>query len=304
MGWFIKAPTGGADRRRGRAAPDDDGEASKGRLRILIVAGTVLAIVVGCHFLERFLWRHAHERHGPVMEVRLDRERTDLDRYAAQQIRRTVVHRISDVEASADLLPSILAALQDHPWVERVDSVRRTRHGIVIDAEYRRPVAVVAHRDGYSRVDRVGVLLPGLFVASQIPDLGLPVISGVAAPHEGDGRPWPGRDLEGGLRVVDVIRDQPFADQVLEIDVSATDDRDRPRLALYTREGMIRWGLPPGEGRPIEPDTDTKLRRLAQVQRKWDSIDAGGKIVDIYGPAIFVRPWPDDGPGVQTGYDD
>ena len=94
-----------------------------------------------------------------------------------------------------------------------------------------------------------------------------------------------------GLRLAALIEGEPYADQVVAYDVSDRDALGRLRLRLLTEAGMVRWGLPPGDERGLEPDSETKRRWLSSVDRRRGSIDAGGRIVDVNGAAVYVYDW-------------
>ena len=66
---------------------------------------------------------------------------------------------------------------------------------------------------------------------------------------------------------------------------------------------MIRWGLPPGDEQTIEPDASVKKQWLANVYKTYrGSVDAGGKVVDVYGAAVFVHPNRDAEIDQQAGF--
>lgn len=207
-------------------------------------------------------------------------------------------------------LRKTMLSLSHNPWVTRVDRVSRGASGKVeVWASFREPVAIVEGLDGYHLVDAGAVRLPGLYVRSQLSRLGLPVIVGTAGAPRGEGEVWPGGDLRAGLDLALLMRGEPYANQVREIDVSRRDSLGRMRLVMHTTTGgAVNWGLPPGQERPVEPDAQTKKNWLANVYLQRGAIDAGGKIVDVYGAAVFVRqpaaPGGTGGPGGHSGGDE
>ena len=85
--------------------------------------------------------------------------------------------------------------------------------------------------------------------------------------------------------------------------MSERDSQNRIRLVLKTRTGMVRWGLPPGQEQPIESDASVKKQWLATVCKTYrGQVDAGGKIVDVYGAGVFVHASAESELDQQAGY--
>ena len=179
--------------------------------------------------------------------------------------------------------------LRLEPWVKRVLQVQRSRSGVLVRAEYRRPAVFLSHGGVLYQVDEERVQLPGRGRPRESDDLALPIIVGADSGPPGMGLVWPGEDVKAGLGLASLLASQPYADQIRHIDVSHRDGQGRLKLAMFTDQGRIDWGLPPGHGQPIEPDSQTKLLRLAKIYRECGSIDAAGRIVRVNGPVIFVE---------------
>ncbi|MDX1682973.1 MAG: hypothetical protein R3336_07635, partial [Phycisphaeraceae bacterium] len=187
------------------------------------------------------------------------------------------------------VLDDAVVRLNDHSWVRTVGGVRWGADGeIEVAAEYRRPIAIVEGSDGYHLVDREGVRLSGVYAAEQVRQLEMPLIVGVKARPAEAGRVWPGKDLAGGLALVQLLSGEPYLNQVAAVDVSRRDGRGRVQLALATYAGgLVRWGLPPGNEYSVEPPAAQKKKWLRGVYEKRGAIDAGGRVVDLFGPAII-----------------
>jgi len=309
MGWFLKSAgrTGSKKSRQGvRNWPPRSAQHTLGILKGLSLGIAVVLILAGWHTAKQYLLQQAAGHTAAYItesQINLVNAPYWMDKLVASHVRRIVAMQLSDDVLDTGALHTALAVLEDDSWVRRVHRIRRKRNAQVdVWAEYRQPVAVVGNDHGFFRVDREGVQLPGLFVKSQLAALGLPVIIGVRTLAPGEGSLWLGMDIQDGLTLAAVVADKPYAAQIQAIDVSLRDRRGRTRLALLTRNGQVRWGLGPGRSAPIEPDTTVKLRRIAKVYAKWRAIDAGGKIVDVYGPNIFISQAPPRRKHVQTGY--
>lgn len=185
-------------------------------------------------------------------------------------------------------------ALAEEPWVESVRAVRRASDGrVVIEALYRRPVALVRGEDAYRLVDAAGVRLPGLYAASQTERVGLPIVVGCVERPPAPGDAWQSEALRGGLALIAWVSGEAYADDVVAFDVGGRDARGRARLVLRTTGGgRVTWGLPPGSERAVEPVAERKLEAVRHVYEKFGSIDAGGKAVDVTGSQITVTLLP------------
>jgi len=229
---------------------------------------------------------------APEDRVIIARAPATMSPLLAQRIRSLVAELAGDDPLDQASLQVAHTALSQSPWVRQVYQLRRGSAGrIIVHAAFREPVAVVLALDGYHLVDAEGVRLPGVYRADQLNYLALPVITGVTHAPPPEGAVWPGDELQAGLDLAQLIEGEGYAPQVASYDVSDRDALGRLRLRLITERGMVRWGLPPGDERGLEPTSATKLRWLSSVNRRRGSIDAGGKVVDVYGAAVYVYDW-------------
>lgn len=192
-------------------------------------------------------------------------------------------------------------ALRADPVVKRVEQVRRTPGGgVVVEAAYRTPAAVVETAGGYRLVDDETVVLPWVYERHHVAALaqrGLVVLLGVSTrPPAEAGHVWEGAGLRAGLKLASVIRAEPFASEVKAIDVGHRRG-DAVELYLVTDDGPVRWGLPPGEERTVEPDTELKLKRLRHLAATRGTIALPGRVVEINGPraaSVEIRLLPEE----------
>jgi len=169
-------------------------------------------------------------------------------------------------------------------WVRQVRSVRKyvraggTEGVIDVRCDYRRPVACVETTSGFAAatdrdvyVDADGVRLPhadvpkyavrftGMdgrhheetFASSQaVPPhsevwrIEYPVIRGIASATPANGRRWDAGDLAAGLRLLALLADRPYANQITVVDVRNHDGR------LAPDEAHLRMLAQVGQGRP------------------------------------------------------
>lgn len=315
MGWFLSRK-----RKRGQVRPLGrmNGEAKAHKpwnpqrtmvgLQILVVLGMFTLAAFGWHVLGQKLRHYVASRESaPVAAEGV--QLVDAPAWMSPLLRRELADIVAGQVCADPLngngLEWAAEALAESPWVARVHEVRRvTGPGVQVKAEYRTPKALIYCEDGYRLVDAGGIRLPGLYMGDELKRLRLPILGGVSAGTPAVGTLWLGEDVQAGLALVKTLAGETYHDQIGLIDVSRRDARGRIRLVLLTTTGgMVRWGLPPGQERAIEPDAATKRSWLASVFHQQGQIDAGGRVVDVYGPAVLIHQ--PDGEGerlAQIGY--
>ena len=295
MGWFLTKKgsgkkTSGRRKKASKAdAPSWDPARTVLALKGVAAFAVLLAVIIGWRYGEQALMRYVSTRHAHPVAA------TDVDLVGAggpvrpvlaQRVAKITAEHVSGDPLDGQSLRKAAQALQSDPWVKHVRQVRRVAGGQVqVDVVLREPAAVVVTGGGYRIVDGEGVWLP------EIDRMGLPVITGVNSPAPRSyGQRWRGSDLDAGLALVAELRPEPYAPQIAAYDVSDRDARGRIRLVLYTETGAVRWGLPPGQERSIEPAAAVKRQRLRQVLEQTGTIDAGGRYVSVNGPAVQLQP--------------
>ena len=272
------------------------------RLKLLAAAAAIALTTAAWHYGEKALTQYAANRaeteHTPE-NIHLVAAPAWMDPILNHELRAIVATHASTNPMDQPSLQHAADALTDSPWITHIDRVQRTPGGhIHVHAQYRHPTAFVQARDGYHLIGPHAVRLPGLYLEHQIAQMNLPLITGTATPPPPAGRTWQGKDLHAALDLVHLLKDKPYLDQIDAFDAASRDPRGRIHLILRTHAGgAVRWGLPPGQEQPIEPGPTTKTMRLATLHQRFGSIDAGGKTVDIFGPAVFVHQ-----PTTQTAH--
>jgi hypothetical protein len=208
-----------------------------------------------------------------------------------------------------DALQAAAGRLASSPWVRRVERIARSGNGkIDVHADYREPIALIEHRDGsgivhgYHMVDADSIRLPVVYKLEHLPKLGLPLIRGVHQAPPDAGRTWPGGDLKAGIELAEIVNRQPWSTQVRAIDVTNYGGRryvGEPQLKLLTKldddddprnNAGVAWGRAPGDEQFYEPPTATKLANMAQLLRRYSTIDADGKVVDLFRDVVHIHP--------------
>jgi hypothetical protein len=273
-------------------------------LKILGAAVLVFGVIAGWRFMDNHMSGYLGSRVPPVMtpeKVILVHPPAWMSPLLQEYLKSLAAQELNSKPMEHQSLNQVVAVFAANPWVEHVHRVQRVSQGHVqVYAEYRQPIAVAQIGDWFIPVDAKGIRLPGAYTAQQLNPIGLPVIIGLANAPKQEGEPWPGADLNAGLSLVKFLAQEPYLDQVVAFDVSARDPRGRLWLSLRTDQGVVRWGLPPGMEQSIEPRAETKRYWLRSVFEQKGNIDAGGKIVDLFGAAVFVHQPYFDQPNIVS----
>jgi len=285
----------------------------------VLVAAVVLVVATGMKALESLALRRSGGPATRTVEVRI----VDLPQWMPKALARQIARGIvpADAEACAPDLPERVYRLgASHPWIRSIGSVRRSRYvpgrrlTLELRAEFRKPAAL-AGRDGrYFFIDPDGVRLPGGQVPRWVatvdePDgsqrqvcyqdeAGVPpgreavrihyiLIEGVRGEPPAPGGQWAGADLTAGLRLLKLITDRPYANQITVIDVRNHGGRispNQPHLRMFAQIGRdkppteIRFGrFPDGSGSDYVVSPQRKMSYLDQY------VDAhGGRLAGLH----------------------
>ncbi len=191
-----------------------------------------------------------------------------------------------------DMLVDVRKALEANPWISKVYQIRRAFRDkpgdtLEIDCEYRVPAALVKWGAFYWLVDREGFKLPEQYEPDDVPKIvvledgrvDIRIIEGVQTPPPETGKKWQGRDLAGGLEMIALLADKPYAQDILKMNVTHFSSRGEPHVVLVTKYNTeIRWGRTPSETAKspyIEVSTATKLDYLKKIFTQFGRVDAG-----------------------------
>ncbi len=184
-------------------------------------------------------------------------------------------------------LPRVLGdQLRRNAWVNRVLGVSRSYGGqFVISCEFRDPTALVNMKEWCYLIDDEGYILPGKYKYDALTGCGMLEIHGCQGPVPATGELWSREDLQAGLKLVKLLDEVPFKNQVRAVDVSNFMGRNEKLaswITLLTDRGTtIRWGKPVGEERGLENNAAQKLALLAGIYKRTGHIDFGRSFVDV-----------------------
>ena len=309
MGWFLTRKKSKSESKSRSPREKWDRQRTIAGLKWLASVAVLIGLVAGWKYGRGELIAYAGERGQPVAadQVELvacpDWIHADVQR----DLRWLASGHFTADPMDRHGLDLAFRALSENAWIESVHRIERTARFIRVHATYRAPAAVVMvprsreHPDDYLRktdrffaIDAKGIRLPTdslghrdqPYTHAQLQQIGLPVIVGVAAAAPKAGQPWPGEDVQAGLKLSRLLWNEPYAKQIVAYDVAGRDTRNRIWLSLRTKaNGLVLWGLPPGQEKTIERDAKVKMQWLNQISASREhrfAIDSGGKTVALY----------------------
>lgn len=230
---------------------------------------------------------------------------TDL---LAEQIIRSVRPAGTYSAFDEQMLADRVKILRGNPWIKEVKQVRRLYGAapgdtLEIDCDYRAPIALVHWGEYFWLIDGEGVRLPEQFTAQQVKGIvvgqdkkvNIRVIEGVSKPPVEAGHKWPGEDLAAGIQMVKMLYGQPYAEEIVKVNVSNFEGRNEmkePQLALITKYNTtIRWGEPLNLKFFVEAPPAIKVERLQEIFKQYGQVDAKQPWIDIRGEVV-TKPVP------------
>ncbi len=190
------------------------------------------------------------------------------------------------------LCETLAAAFARHPWVARVTAVKQSFPAdVIVEVEFRRPVAMVQVKGGRIPIDGTGTLLPSEdFAAADVARY--PTIRLVGAGNMArDGGRFTEPGLIGAARVAELLASKWAQLELEAIELprvrgSSVDPADIV-LQLQSMSGStIIWGRAPGTDHPGELTPAQKLARLEKYMTEFGGFDRPN------GPyEIDIRHW-------------
>jgi hypothetical protein len=189
--------------------------------------------------------------------------------------------------------------LQASGWFDGQPVVRRIDASTVrVEGQWRRPVAVVRYGRGELQrdylIDSGHRLLPKVY---KVGERATTYITGATYAPPGNppslldyDTPWPDESVVAGLKLLLLMKTQPYAAQVAGVDVS--DFFLSQKLEIITdRNTRVVWGGPVGEFIPGEADTQRKLSHLERLYNRAEynrRIDAGLQRLEIFAENVII----------------
>ncbi len=224
---------------------------------------------------------------------------TDVRDEAARSVNLSSLHiRQSDVTLR------VAQAFSMHPWVRKVVHVsKRYPARIIVQLDYRQPVAMVEVSNGWLPIDAEGVLLPTNDFGPEATRQYMRIAAGESQPVSSvAGTSW------GDDRVIEAASVaaylQPYANELKLREIIAyrgkNDIRGRASydfLVMTEQDTSIIWGHAPSRERSGEPVAEQKLTRLRQFAAEQGSLDVlqPGQTIDLRNAVrLDVAALPED----------
>lgn len=183
------------------------------------------------------------------------------------------------------LTEQIAEALQRYPWVAHVRRITKSPDArIVVELDYRHPVAMVEVTRGVYPVDAEGVLLPPEDFTVNDAKRFLAITGVVSTPQGPEGTSWGDSDVEGAAALAALLSPYQKEFQLKKIDCPAGQSTETSVYSLITMGGSkVLWGAAPGEARPGEPDAQQKIDRIKKYLKRFGDFQrpAGPYEIDI-----------------------
>lgn len=199
------------------------------------------------------------------------------------------------------------AAERNNAWVREVTAVQRdyipqrNEQVIRLTIDFRQPLGFIAQGSKFYLVEAVTEHPDGTATAVRLPGeyseadrklmSALLMVRGVDEDPPPPGQPWRSRGAIEGLRLMALLADVPYRQQIDAINVTNIDwrrDKNAPQIILDTTFGtQVHWGLSakfdslPMTARTYEIQPAEKLRNLYMLFIKFNRIDGGHPYVDI-----------------------
>lgn len=283
------------------ADPADAERSRRVAMNVLLTVAIVAVIGAASVQFKKYIDRRALAINPEPPIVVLKNRPAWMSDFLADSITAPIRPDIAKSPFDHKVLVDAVAALRMNPWIREIHSVRRSYtktpgDTIEVDCEYRAPIALVKWSDHYTLVDNEGTVLPEQFTEAEVPrivygadgKMNIRVIEGVAHKPSTPGQTWPGADISAGLELVQLLYGQPYADDILKVNVSNFQGRRTlkdPHLTLITRFNPateLRWGRPvSAKDAFIEVAPAQKLNYLASVYAKYHRVDAGQPWLDL-----------------------
>jgi len=276
---------------------------SKGILKVSAVVGVLAALGVGFVFLDKYV-KKVVPAWADTIEVELVKPPAWMNESLRDKI-------IAAATASGDVIrpdEDTARLIQNNldrniAWLKEV-TVRTTHDKIFIEADYRKPIALVKLGLQKFFVDAEMVVLDFI----PMPDIPIVNVKGLYSISKVPpvGEAWHREDLAAAVAVLDLLdrRDQqdpsvkPLLREIDRIDISNFKGRQDSRFAhiiLYAKDNTeIMWGAEIGAwAQYLEAKDEEKLAKLYTYYKEYGLLTGGAKYIDLRTPQSHV-PLPVD----------
>jgi len=281
---------------------DSHSRSLTGFLKVLAVICVFAALAVGLVFLDKYVKKVA-----PAWGETIDVELIEPPAWVNQPLRDKIIAAATvgeDVKLDEDVVRLIASNLaQRVAWLQKV-KVQATHDKILIQADYRKPIALVTSGLRKFYVDAEMVVLDFL----PMPNLPVVAVKGLSPITKMPpvGKVWQREDLAAAVAILArldrmdklVTPDKPLLYEIDSIDVSNFKGRENSRSAhiiLYAKDNTeIIWGAEiDAWSQHLEAKDEEKLAKLYNYYKEFGKLSGGAKYIDLRTPQDTV-PLPID----------
>lgn len=200
-----------------------------------------------------------------------------------EKIKQTAVKSPADLKLTEDAAMKIGENLAMFSWLYNV-RVKLSHDAITVDAEYRKPIALVSDHDKQFYLDS------NLIVLDYIPVSKLPIVEVTGVPGHllswrNVGTKWQRDDAAAAVELLvllekmddQVVPKKPLLAEIKSIDMSNFNGRrsaSQPHIVLYAKDGTeIKWGAEKGAwSRHLEAKDEEKLTLLYNTYQQMGTV--------------------------------
>ena len=197
-----------------------------------------------------------------------------------------------------DIEHQLLTNSRSRAWIKQIRELRilyvnQPGDTLVLDCEFRVPIALVHVGDMYYYIDNEGYQLPERCPAEYLRrvmyspggKLQIRIIEGVHADQPAPGGKWTSPDLDAAIDLAKVLYGKPYTEEVVKIDVTnfagRRDQREAQIVLVTNHNTQVRWGRPYLPQDPAEVKAGQKLDYMERIFKQYGRVDAGKSWVDL-----------------------
>ena len=273
----------------------------------IVIFGVIaisVAVAVGFIFLDRYVKSHLslNEKTVPIHLL-------DFPEWGSEELKQKIVSTAAgdsrDLSLSEAAAMRIGENIQTFAWLYDV-KVQIGNQAIVINAQYRKPVALIESPDQQYLIASDLVVLDYVNI-SKLPIVEITGVPAHLLTWRSVGTKWDSEDVVAAVELLalldrmdkEVVPDRPLLAEIKSIDMSNFNGRrskSQPHIILYAKDGTeIRWGAQKGAWqRYLEAKDEEKLTLLYNTYQEMGTVQLRaahkGSFIDLIKPQSLSLP--------------
>lgn len=279
------------------------GPGLKSILKVLVVACVLGGAAMGLTLLERYVKRTAPIPQG-TGNITLAAVPTWVNEQLQEKLRSAARANEAELRLDENAAASARRNIRKRvAWIDNV-KVQTTDDGLIVEGNWRKPVAVIQSGPPKFYVDNESVVLDYI----PMPNLPIVEITGLSMATKMPplGEVWQCKDLAAAITIIErltqmdraLVPDKPLLYQIDRINVSNYNGREnkhRPHIVLYSIDNTeIIWGAEVDQWqRHLESTDEQKLAKLYSYYKEFGTLSGGVKYINLRDPRDKI-PLPID----------